>query len=67
MIEGHLDYTSGPSVFYRLGDLRPGQTVQVTRADHTTAVFTVDTVRRFPKNDFPPKPSTPTPPPPPSA
>ncbi|TDD65420.1 class F sortase, partial [Actinomadura darangshiensis] len=53
VIEGHLDSTSGPSVFYRLGRLRPGDTIQVSRADRTTAVFIVDTVRRFPKNAFP--------------
>ncbi|WP_165978564.1 class F sortase [Actinomadura darangshiensis] len=53
IIEGHLDSASGPSVFYRLGELRPGQRVKAGRADGTTAVFTVDVVRRFPKRHFP--------------
>lgn len=53
VIEGHLDSSAGPSVFFRLGRLRPGQTVRVRRADRTTAVFTVDAVRRFPKDAFP--------------
>jgi Sortase domain len=53
VIEGHLDSYAGPSVFFRLGRLRPGQDVRVRRADRTTAVFTVDAVRRFPKDAFP--------------
>ncbi|MBE1534344.1 class F sortase [Actinomadura algeriensis] len=55
VILGHLDSTSGASVFYRLGDLGPGRRVRVHRADGTTAVFTVDAVRRHPKGDFPAK------------
>ncbi|GAA2139053.1 class F sortase [Actinomadura napierensis] len=53
VIEGHLDSAAGPSVFFRLGRLRPGGRVLVRRADGTTAVFTVDAVRRFPKDAFP--------------
>ncbi|HEU5027637.1 MAG TPA: class F sortase [Spirillospora sp.] len=53
VIEGHLDSSAGPSVFFRLGRLRPGQDVRVRRADGATAVFTVDAVRRFPKDGFP--------------
>ena len=43
----------GPSVFFRLGALRPGQRVYVTRADGTTAEFAVNAVRRYAKNAFP--------------
>jgi len=50
---GHVDTRKGPAVFYRLGLLRKGDTVRVTRADHRTAVFTVDSVRSFPKDGFP--------------
>ncbi|MFH8384255.1 class F sortase [Kitasatospora sp. NPDC018058] len=50
---GHADNRSGPAVFYRLGLLRPGGTVEVVRKDRRTAVFTVDSVRVFPKKDFP--------------
>jgi hypothetical protein len=51
---GHVDsaYT-GPAVFYKLGDLRPGETVSVNRADHTTAVFSIDRVAMFPQAAFP--------------
>ncbi|MFF3071869.1 class F sortase [Kitasatospora sp. NPDC057936] len=50
---GHADNRTGPAVFYRLGLLRPGDTVEVARKDRRTAVFTIDSVRVFPKKDFP--------------
>lgn len=54
IIMGHVDSAAdGPSVFYKLGDLRPGDQVLVHRADGLAAVFTVDGVRRYPKNQFP--------------
>ncbi|MFJ8472458.1 class F sortase [Kitasatospora sp. NPDC094011] len=53
LLVGHADNHSGPAVFYRLGLLRPGDTVEVTRRDRRTAVFTVDQARVFPKRDFP--------------
>ena len=54
VIVGHVDSAEGgPSVFFRLGDLRPRDTVQVTRVDGSVAVFAVDDVRRFAKADFP--------------
>lgn len=54
VILGHVDSELwGPSVFFRLGDLRPGDKVFVTRADGLVAVFRVSGVRRFPKVHFP--------------
>jgi hypothetical protein len=54
VIEGHVDSAAhGPSVFFALGALRPGDVVMVRRADHTTAVFNVNAVRRYPKDRFP--------------
>ena len=54
VIEGHVDSAeSGPSVFYRLGDLEPGDVIDVTREDGTVVSFTVDEVRVVPKDDFP--------------
>ncbi|MFB7614960.1 class F sortase [Kitasatospora sp. NPDC056181] len=50
---GHADNRTGPAVFYRLGLLRPGDTVEVLRQDRRTAVFTIDDVRVFAKKDFP--------------
>jgi sortase (surface protein transpeptidase) len=54
LILGHVDSAEyGPGIFYKLGALTPGQTVTVTRADRTAAVFRIDRVASFPKNSFP--------------
>jgi hypothetical protein len=55
VIEGHVDSYRGPAVFFRLGALRPGDTVDVTRADGITAVFRVTGVRQYLKSKFPAK------------
>ncbi len=53
VIEGHLDSYGGPAVFFRLGALRPGDRIDVTLADRTTAVFRVTGVRLYSKVRFP--------------
>lgn len=53
VIVGHVDSTSGPGVFYKLGSLVPGDSVAVTRANGTTATFTVTAVAEYPKDRFP--------------
>jgi hypothetical protein len=54
VILGHVDSAEyGPGIFFRLGDLRPGDEIDVGRSDGSTAVFTVDRVASFPKDDFP--------------
>ncbi|BDO42245.1 class F sortase [Cellulomonas sp. NTE-D12] len=53
VIAAHVDGKSGPAVFYRLGELTPGALVHVTRQDGTVATFTIDTVARYPKAQFP--------------
>lgn len=51
---GHVDSAEyGPGVFFKLGALRPGDTLTVTRADHSAAVFRVDRVVSYPKDHFP--------------
>jgi hypothetical protein len=55
VIEGHVDSDQGPAVFYRLGALRPGDTIDVTLADGTTAIFRVTGVRQYAKSNFPAK------------
>ena len=55
VIAGHVTWNQDPVVFYRLGDLRPGDTIEVDRADGSTAVFTVDRIGQFPKSTFPTK------------
>src|SRR3954453_8372902 len=44
---------NGAGLAYRLADLRPGDTVSVSRTDGSGAVFTVHTVAAYPKADFP--------------
>ncbi|CAL9374924.1 hypothetical protein SUDANB37_00962 [Streptomyces sp. enrichment culture] len=52
---GHRDTRKGPAVFLNLDALKPGNTVRVTRQDGITAVFTVDRVSTFDKENFPDK------------
>jgi len=53
VIVGHVDSYKGPGVFFTLGAMRPGATIDVTRADATVAHFRVDAVKSYPKNHFP--------------
>ena len=53
VIAGHVDGNGGPGVFYRLGELRPGARVEVTREDGSVASFVVDKVERYRKDQFP--------------
>ena len=53
VIEGHVDSYGGPAVFYRLGALRPGNRINVTRADGITAIFRVTGVREYLKDKYP--------------
>jgi LPXTG-site transpeptidase (sortase) family protein len=54
ILVGHVDSKeSGPAVFYQLGRVRKGDTVEVGRHDGTTAVFTVDGVQLVAKDEFP--------------
>ncbi|MGW4007310.1 class F sortase, partial [Streptomyces nigra] len=53
IVAGHVDNADGPAVFYRLGALRKGGTIEVDRRDGGTAVFTVDAVEVYDAKDFP--------------
>jgi hypothetical protein len=55
LIEGHVDSYQGPAVFFRLGALRPGDSIDVKLADGITAVFRVSGVREYLKSRFPAK------------
>lgn len=55
VIEGHVDSHQGPAIFFRLGALRPGDTIDVTLADGITAIFRVTGVRQYAKSEFPAK------------
>ena len=53
VILGHVDSTTGISVFYRLRDLHAGDRVYVTLADGTVAGFVVDGLQKVAKDAFP--------------
>ncbi|MFI7388142.1 class F sortase [Streptomyces sp. NPDC049813] len=53
VITGHLDTVTGPAVFAGLAGLRPGDRVEITRADASTAVFEVRATAEYPQGDFP--------------
>jgi len=53
VILGHVDSNTGPSVFFKLGALRPGDRVSVKRADGIVVVFRVTRVVSYPKSSFP--------------
>lgn len=53
---GHLDTPTGdPGVFYDLGALTEGATIEISRADRRTAVFTVRAVELYDRKKFPSK------------
>jgi hypothetical protein len=53
VVLGHVDSRTGPAVFYRLGELRPGDRVEVVRADGSRARFRVDRTELYDKTRFP--------------
>jgi len=53
VIAGHVDSRTGPAVFYRLHELRPGDQVRVVRADRRVVRFEVEAVASFPKESLP--------------
>ncbi|HSS88012.1 MAG TPA: class F sortase [Streptosporangiaceae bacterium] len=53
VIEGHVDSFQGAAVFFRLGALRPGDSIDVTLANGITAVFRVTGVRQYAKTRYP--------------
>jgi hypothetical protein len=56
VILGHVDSGHyGASVFFKLGEIRPGDKAIVTRRDGVVAVFEVTGVRHYPKDHFPTK------------
>lgn len=54
IILGHIDSAAhGPSVFYRLSQLRPLDEFTVTRDDGARITYKVNSVRQYPKSAFP--------------
>jgi LPXTG-site transpeptidase (sortase) family protein len=55
VIAGHVDSKSGPAVFYKLNQLRRGDTIGIARADGSVIRFRVQGLERWPKARFPTK------------
>jgi LPXTG-site transpeptidase (sortase) family protein len=55
IIVGHVDNLNGPSVFWRLGELKAGDKVEITRKDGKPVKFKVDSVQQFEQENFPAK------------
>ncbi|MEV0578626.1 class F sortase [Streptomyces sp. RTGN2] len=53
IVAGHVDNAQGPSVFYDLGSMKKGSTVEVLRQDGRTAVFSLDAIEVYDSEDFP--------------
>lgn len=53
VVVGHVDTYLGPSVFFSLRYLQPGQLIHITRQDGSLAKFKVDSLALFDQNNFP--------------
>jgi hypothetical protein len=53
VIAGHVDSKTGPAVFFRLRQLKPGALVVVGLSGGGSVRFRVTTVRSYPKDKFP--------------
>jgi sortase (surface protein transpeptidase) len=53
VILGHVDSSTGISVFFYIKNLRPGNQIKMVRADGSTATFAVDGVQKVEKSTFP--------------
>ncbi len=53
VLAAHVDSKQGPGVFYRLGSVKAGDVVTVSRADGHSLSYTVDKVATYPKDAFP--------------
>jgi hypothetical protein len=50
VIAGHVDSRTGPAVFYRLRDLRPGDQIRLVRADRRVVRFPVESLASYRDN-----------------
>jgi sortase (surface protein transpeptidase) len=53
VILGHVDSKRGPAVFFRLRELRQGDTVTIRRADGSSVRFVVQRTEQYLKDRFP--------------
>jgi len=53
VVLGHVDSYEGPAVFFYLGQLKPGDLIEIERQDGKVAVFRVDYLKRYLQSEFP--------------
>lgn len=53
VILGHVDNKTDRAVFFELRRIKVGAKVEISRADGSKLLFTVDSVEQFPKANFP--------------
>lgn len=53
VLVGHVDTKDRPAVFHRLHELKAGARIEITRRDRKIAIFEVNTVETFSKNQLP--------------
>lgn len=53
VVLGHVDSKEGPAVFYSLGQLELGDTVEITREDGSIAIFEITGSERHRQDSFP--------------
>ncbi|MEV0715396.1 class F sortase [Asanoa sp. NPDC050611] len=53
VLVGHADTRDGPSIFHDLRKVRPGARIEVERRDDSVAIFEVNSVEKFAKNNQP--------------
>ncbi len=53
IIVGHIDTYKGPSVFWRLREVVPGDEISITREDSSVVKFKVTGLKQFEQSNFP--------------
>lgn len=53
VILGHVNGNGKPGIFARLHEAKPGDLVKITRADGSTAIFTITRLEQLAKDSFP--------------
>jgi hypothetical protein len=53
IVDGHVDSDKGPAVFFLVGALHKGNTIEVDRTDGRAALFSIDAIEVYPKSAFP--------------
>lgn len=53
IIVGHVDWINNVAVFWKLRELKPDDSIEITRADGTVAIFKVASLKEFRQDAFP--------------